>query len=82
MKQETKLATAENVLTAICCGIGAILVILALHTLSTVKSVNATNSYGFGNSSTLASFEDGAARKAGTYPGEISEVTSIPGQAQ
>ena len=81
MKQETKLATAENILTAVCCGIGVILVVLALHTLSAVKSVNATNSFGFGNNSTLASFETDAVRKAGTYSGEISEVKSIPGQA-
>lgn len=81
MKQEIKLATAENILTAMCCGIGVILVVLALHTLSTVKSVNATNSFGFGNNSSLASFENNAVTKAGTYSGEISEVMSIPGQA-
>ena len=39
MKQEMKLATAENIVSAICFGIGALLVVLALHTLSTVKSV-------------------------------------------
>lgn len=81
MKQETKLATAENILTAICCGIGVILVVLALHTLSTVKSVNANNSFGFGTNSTLASFDNDVQRKAGTYSGDISEVMSIPGQA-
>lgn len=82
MEQETKLATAENIVTAICFCIGALLVVLALHTLSTVKSVNATNSFGYGAHSTLASFENEIRQKAGTYSGEISEVKSIPGQAQ
>ena len=81
MKQEAKLATAENIVTAICFGIGALLVVLALHTLSTVKSVNASNSFGYGAHGTLASFDTELQSKAGTYAGEISEVKSIPGQA-
>ena len=82
MKQEVKLATAENIVTGICFGIGVLLVVLALHTLSTVKSVNAGNSVGYGANSTLAAFDTEPRQKAGTYSGEISEVKSIPGQAQ
>lgn len=74
MKQEVKLATAENIVTAICVGVGALLVVLALHTLSTVKSVNASNSYGYGAHSTLASFDKTLQQKAGTYSSEISEA--------
>lgn len=81
MKQETKLATAENIVTAICIAIGALLVVLALHTLSTVKSVNATNSFGYGANGTPASFDDELQGRAGTYSSEISEAKSIPGQA-
>ncbi|MFT7571286.1 MAG: zinc transporter ZupT [Paracoccaceae bacterium] len=73
MKQEIKLATAENIVTAICVGVGALLVVLALHTLSTVKSVNASNSYGYGAHSTLASFDNALTQKAGTFASEISE---------
>lgn len=80
MKQEAKLATAENIVTAICVGVGALLVVLALHTLSTVKSVNASNSYGYGAHGTLASFDNKAPQKAGTYTSEISEAKGIPGQ--
>ena len=82
MKQETKLATAENIVTAICFGIGALLVVLALHTLSTVKSVNASNAFGYDETGRVVSFEADLQRTAGTYSGEISEVKSIPGQAQ
>tara|TARA_R110002126_G_scaffold8097_35_gene38960 strand:- start:523 stop:771 length:249 start_codon:yes stop_codon:yes gene_type:complete len=82
MKQDTKLATAENIVTAICFGIGALLVVLALHTLSTVKSVNASNAFGYGESRRAVSFDADLQRTAGTYSGEISEVKSIPGQAQ
>lgn len=81
MKQETKLATAENIVSAICFGIGALLVVLALHTLSTVKSVYATNTFGYGANSTLASFDKERQSTAGTYSSEISEVKTIPGQA-
>jgi hypothetical protein len=81
MKQEAKMATAENIVTAICFGIGALLVVLALHTLSTVNSVSASNSSGFGVHGTLASFDNELTSKAGTYSSEISEVKSIPGQA-
>jgi hypothetical protein len=81
MKHEAKLATAENIVSAICFGIGALLVVLALHTLSTVKSVNATNTFGSGLNSTLASFDKERPTKAGTYSSEISEVKTIPGQA-
>tara|TARA_R110002072_G_scaffold10726_16_gene49671 strand:+ start:1401 stop:1628 length:228 start_codon:yes stop_codon:yes gene_type:complete len=73
MKQETNLATAENIVTAICVGVGALLVVLALHTLSTVKSVNASNPYGYGVNGTLASFDNVPSKKAGTYASEISE---------
>lgn len=82
MKQEAKLATAENIVTAICIGIGVLLVVLALHTLSTVKSVNAGNPVGYGSDSTLAEFDSEVRQKAGTYSGEISEGNGIPGQAQ
>lgn len=82
MKQEMKLATAENIVTAICIGIGALLVVLALHTLSTVKSVNAGNSYGYGAHGSLGAFDGGTKPRAGTYSGEISEVKNIPGQVQ
>ena len=41
MRHETKLATVENVVTAICFGVGALLVVLALYTLVAVKTVNA-----------------------------------------
>lgn len=37
MKRETKIATVENVVTAICFGVGALLVVLALYTLMEVK---------------------------------------------
>lgn len=80
MKQETNLATAENIVTAICVGVGALLVVLALHTLSTVKSVNASNSYGYGAHGTLASFDNKVQPKAGTFSSEISEEKGIPGQ--
>lgn len=80
MKQEIKLATAENIVTAICVGVGALLVVLALHTLSTVKSVNASNSYGYGVHGTLASFDKAVTQKAGTFASEISEEKGIPGQ--
>ena len=80
MKREIDLASAENIVTAICVGLGALLVILALHTLSTVNSVNASSSIGSGNHSSLASFENTAPPKAGTYSSEISEEKGIPGQ--
>ena len=73
MKQEIKLATAENIVTAICVGIGALLVVLALHTLSSVNAVNASSSYGHGINGTLASFDNPLKQKAGTYASEISE---------
>ena len=79
MKQELNLATAENIETAICVGVGALLVVLALHTLSTVNSVNASNSYGYHG--TLAAFDTPSQPKAGTYSSEISEAKGIPGQA-
>ena len=82
MKQESKLATAENIVTAICFGIGALLVVLALHTLSTVKSVNASNFFGYGSYSTLAPLDNEPKSEAGRYSSEISEVKSIPGQVQ
>lgn len=41
MKHETKIATVENVVTAICFGVGALLVVLALYTLLAVKPVYA-----------------------------------------
>tara|TARA_R110000787_G_scaffold27720_1_gene76440 strand:+ start:360 stop:614 length:255 start_codon:yes stop_codon:yes gene_type:complete len=44
MKHETSFATVENVVTAFCFGVGALLVVLALYTLVAVKSVNAENS--------------------------------------
>lgn len=80
MKQEMKLATAENIVTAICVGVGALLVVLALHTLSTVKSVNASNSYGYGAHGTLAAFDGSRQQRAGTFASEISEEKGIPGQ--
>jgi hypothetical protein len=80
MKQEMNLATAENIVTAICVGVGAVLVILALHTLSTVSSVNASNSYGYGDHGSLASFDNALQSKAGTYSSEISEEKGIPGR--
>lgn len=41
MRHETKIATVENVVTAICFGVGALLVVLALYTLMEVKPVHA-----------------------------------------
>ena len=41
MRNETQFATIENVVTAICFGVGALLVVLALYTLAAVKTVNA-----------------------------------------
>lgn len=41
MRHETRFATVENVVTAICFGVGALLVVLALYTLVAVKTVNA-----------------------------------------
>lgn len=43
MKHETEIATLENVVTAFCFGVGALLVVLALYTLAAVKTVNAEN---------------------------------------
>ncbi|MGB0630349.1 MAG: hypothetical protein ACPGRZ_06620 [Alphaproteobacteria bacterium] len=82
MKQETKLATVENIVTALCFGAGALLVVLALHTLSTVKTVNA-DSYGI--KSALAAFDNRDVIGAGTFPGTLTESDSnstVPGQAQ
>lgn len=46
MKHETKLGTVENIVTAICVGMGVLLVVLAVYTLFAVKSVNANGPYG------------------------------------
>jgi len=45
MKHETKLGTVENIVTAICFGMGALLVVLAVYTLFAVKSVSANGPY-------------------------------------
>lgn len=44
MRHETQFATIENVVTAICFGVGALLVVLALYTLVAVESVSANSS--------------------------------------
>jgi hypothetical protein len=44
MRHETQFATIENVVTAICFGVGALLVVLALYTLVAVESVSADSS--------------------------------------
>lgn len=85
MKQEAKLATVENIVTALCFGAGALLVVLALHTLSTVKTVNADGISGYGIKSALASFDKRDVVGAGTYSGTLTEtdsISTVPGQAQ
>lgn len=85
MKQEAKLATVENIVTALCFGAGALLVVLALHTLSTVKTVNADGISGYGINSALAAFDKRDVIGAGTFPGTLTEpemVSKVPGQAQ
>lgn len=82
MKQEAKLATVENIVTALCFGAGALLVVLALHTLSTVKTVNADGMSGYGIKSAFASFEKRDVIGAGTFPGTLTEsdnTSTVPG---
>ncbi len=47
MRHETKLATVENIVTALCFGVGALLVVLAIYTLMAVKTVHAEIPMGF-----------------------------------
>ena len=85
MKQESKLATVENIVTALCFGAGALLVVLALHTLSTVKTVNAVSLAGVGPTGALAAFENKTVTGAGTFSATLTESDSIskfPGQAR
>ena len=85
MKQEVKLATVENIVTALCFGAGALLVVLALHTLSTVKTVNADGISGRGITSALAAFDKREIVGAGTFSGTLTESdtsSTVPGQAQ
>ena len=85
MKQEAKLATVENIVTALCFGAGALLVVLALHTLSTVQTVNADGISGSGISSALAAFDKRDVIGAGTFTGTLTEPdtsSKFPGQAQ
>lgn len=77
MNQEAKLATVENVVTAICFGVGILLVVLALYTLMAVKSVHAENQVGFGIGTTSETMDSAEIRTdaPGTFTTEMSEVS-------
>ena len=72
MKHETKFATVENVVTALCFGVGALLVALALYTLMAVKAVHAEIPKGF-LPDTYETASVGETVKAGE-PGTFSTV--------
>ncbi len=82
MKHETKLTSGESIVTAICFGVGALLVVLALHTLSTVKTVHAVSFQDTVANNTLAANDSDLRGRAGTYSGVVTEETDIPGQAK
>ena len=69
MKYESKFATVENLVTAICFGVGALLVVLALYTLMAVKTVHAENPLRFGVETANAGFVSTGpgADEPGTY---------------
>ena len=80
MRNETKLATVENIVTALCFGVGALLVVLAIYTLMAVKTVRAEIPMGFsvGFASTGPGGSSDRADEPGTFATMKFEEASVP----
>jgi hypothetical protein len=80
MKHETKIATVENIVTAVCFGVGALLIVLALYTLMAVKSVSAELPFAFSIQVAPTSFAGTSSRgsEPGTFPVAIMDGLEKP----